>query len=79
MTLFRKLVAFLSLAAVFVAALTPASSTLFWAAIVVPLLLFFGIVAVASAERQAEDSAAADFLCFRDIPSRAPPTAALLS
>jgi hypothetical protein len=68
------------LTAVLLAALTPASSaTLLWAAIVVPFLLLFGIAGVELAENWPEESAAPDFLCFRDIPSRAPPAAASLN
>jgi hypothetical protein len=73
---FRKFVAFVSLAAVLLAALTPASSiTLFWA-IVLPFLLFFGLLPAVLAECRPEEYAAPDFLCFPDISSRAPPAAA---
>jgi hypothetical protein len=79
MTLFRKLVAVVSLAAVVLAALSPASSiTLFWA-LVIPFLLFFGLPAVAPAECRRESRATPDFLRFQDIPSRAPPAAASLN
>lgn len=75
MTLSRKLIALVSLTAILLAALVPASSaTMIWA-IVVPFLLFFALLAVAPAERRPDESMAPDFLCFRDIASRAPPAA----
>ena len=78
-TSIRRLIAFVSLMAILLAALSPASSTtLFWA-IVVPLLLFFAILPVKQVECRSEESAVTDFLCFQEIPSRAPPATAPLN
>ena len=75
MTLFRKLVAFVSLAAILLAALAPASRVTLFLALVVPFLLFFELLAAVPAKCRPEDAAAPNFLCFREISSRAPPAA----
>jgi len=74
----RKLIAFISLATVLLVTLTPASATLFWA-IVVPLLLFTGLLVATPAACRHEQSALPNLLCVRDISSRAPPAAAPLN
>ena len=72
----RKLVALFCLATLLLAALTPASSVLLFA-IVVPLLLIVGLVAVMPLERQEEGRKAPIFFHLAAIPSRAPPVSIL--
>ena len=74
----RKLIAFLCLAAVVLAAMTPVSAGLFYA-VVVPLFFVVGIVVTVWAERQSEVSTIPTLLCLPVIASRAPPVADLLT
>ena len=74
----RKFFTFVCLAAVIIAALTPASASLFWA-ILVPLLGFFGVAIIVWAQPQPEDGGVPIHATFSSIPSRAPPRAASLS
>jgi len=68
----RRIVAFFSVVAVLLAALSPASPGLLWA-IVVPLLLLAGAVATVSAQRQPDDDRAPTFFWQSVSGSRAPP------
>jgi hypothetical protein len=68
----RKALAFFCLVAVLLAAVNPASASLFSAALV-PLLFVVGAVAIVWAERQSEKSYSPTLSCLPVIGSRAPP------
>jgi hypothetical protein len=70
----RRLIAFLCVVAVILAATTPAAPGLLWA-ILVPLLLFVAAVVIAPIRRESEDSDAPAFPFLSVVTSRAPPTA----
>jgi hypothetical protein len=74
LTFARKLIACLCLAVVLLAALTPASSGLFWA-FVLPLVLLFGAVLVASAARPPDEIGIPTTSCPSVVAGRAPPFA----
>lgn len=73
LNLIRRLVVILSLAAFVLAALSPASPGFVWA-VIVPILLFAGFVAVAAFDRNREESAVPALPCLSVIASRAPPS-----
>lgn len=68
----RRLIAFLCLVAVLLAAITPATSGLFLA-ILVPLLLFVAAVVIVPIGREPESGDAPAFLFLSIVTSRAPP------
>jgi hypothetical protein len=68
----RKLVSFLCLAAVLFAALAPASPGLLWA-VVIPLLLLVGTVAVVASVRPDEGTAPPSLPYLDILTARAPP------
>jgi|CZKR01.1.fsa_nt_gi hypothetical protein len=70
----RRLIAFLCVVAVILAAITPAAPGLLWA-ILVPLLLFVAAVVIAPISRESENSDAPAFPFLSVVTSRAPPTA----
>jgi hypothetical protein len=69
----RRLIAFLCVVAVILAAMTPAAPGLLWA-ILVPLLLFAAVV-IAPISRETENSDAPAFPFLSVVTSRAPPAA----
>ncbi len=69
----RKLIAFICLSAILVAAIAPSAAGLLWA-IVVPLLLF-GLLEIVSALRPDESADLPTVLFHPLLPSRAPPLA----
>ena len=77
MSSLRKLLTFVCLAAVVLAAVTPISAGLFWA-ILVPVLVSFDAAIVVWAEPQPDDSGTPIFASFSVIASRAPPRSASL-
>jgi hypothetical protein len=70
----RRLIAFLCVVAVILAAIAPAAPGLLWA-ILVPLLLFVGAVVIAPISRESENSDAPAFPFLSVVTSRAPPNA----
>jgi hypothetical protein len=70
----RRLIAFLCVVAVILAAIAPAAPGLLWA-ILVPLLLFVGAVVIAPISRESENSDASAFPFLSVVTSRAPPNA----
>jgi len=70
----RRLIAFLCVVAVILAAITPGAPGLLWA-ILVPLLLFVAAVVIAPIRRESENSDAPAFPFLSVVTSRAPPTA----
>lgn len=70
----RRLIAFLCLVAVLLAAITSATSGLFLA-ILVPLLLFVAAVVIVPIGREPESGHAPAFLVLSVVTSRAPPNA----
>jgi hypothetical protein len=74
MSFLRKLIAVLCAIAVLWVALTPASSAQLWV-ILLPFLLFVGILAITTLERRPEESAPPQLGCVAVLSSRAPPLA----
>ncbi len=70
----RRLIAFLCLAAVLLAAIAPTASGLFLA-ILVPLLLFVAAVVIVPIGREPEGGDGPAFLFLSVVTSRAPPNA----
>lgn len=70
----RRLIAFLCVGAVILAAISPAAPGLLWA-VLVPLLLFVAVVAIAPISRESENCDAPAFPFLSAVTSRAPPTA----
>jgi uncharacterized protein (DUF58 family) len=70
----RRLIAFLCVVAVILAAITPAAPGLLWA-ILVPLLFFVAAAAIAPISRESKNSDAPPFPLISVVTSRAPPTA----
>ena len=70
----RRLVAFLCVVAVILAAIAPASPGLCWA-IFVPLLFSVAVVFVAPVDRELENSSVPAFPFLSVLTSRAPPIA----